>query len=270
MIVVVTGMVGIDKKNYPDIKTAGKEVPYYTNSTNLPVDHGEDLFEVLQHQDELQCKYTGGTVLHGFLGEAMESGEACSSLVKKIANGFKLPYYTITPTFSICPVHGYVKGQHYNCPVEVQKKQKEVSKNVGSDFKYWIRHRLIFILVDQGNFKQIHSGPGWAGALNDGRIKIPVTGRYKDPKAFKSVLAHEYTHSVINALARGRGVAFWVHEGLAEYEEHQAGGRTPDFKLLHQAAKKGGWIPMSFLSEPGASQRLNSGQVTLAYQFPPS
>ncbi len=123
----------IDRKNYPDIKTAGTKVPYYTNSTQLPVGYSDDIFDVLKHQDELQCKYTGGTVLHGFLGEAMESGEACSRLVKKIAQGFKLPYYTISPTFSICPVHGYIKGKHFTCPVEVKENKtdkKEVEKNV--------------------------------------------------------------------------------------------------------------------------------------------
>jgi ribonucleoside-triphosphate reductase len=116
-----------DRKNYPGIKVSGKENPYYTNSTHLPVSYSDDIFEVLRHQDELQCKYTGGTVLHGFLGEAMDSGEACARLVKKIAYGFKMPYYTITPTFSICPEHGYIKGRHENCPTEV--KEKEVLKN---------------------------------------------------------------------------------------------------------------------------------------------
>ena len=118
----------IDRKNYSDIIAAGKDAPYYTNSTQLPVDYSDDIFEVLKHQDELQCKYTGGTVLHGFLGESMDSGESCGRLVKKIANGFKLPYYTISPTFSICPVHGYIKGKHYTCPVTV--KQEEAEKNV--------------------------------------------------------------------------------------------------------------------------------------------
>jgi ribonucleoside-triphosphate reductase len=111
----------IDKRNYPEIISSGVKEPYYTNSTNLPVDYTDDIFEALQHQDELQCKYTGGTVLHGFLGEAMSDGSACAQLVKKIAYRFKLPYYTITPTFSICPVHGYIKGEHYNCPVMVNE-----------------------------------------------------------------------------------------------------------------------------------------------------
>lgn len=122
----------IDKRNYPDIITAGKDAPYYTNSTHLPVGYSDDIFESLQHQDELQCKYTGGTVLHGFLGEAMDSGESCARLVKKIAYNFKLPYYTITPTFSICPVHGYIKGKHFNCPVEIS--EAEAKKNVAVQY----------------------------------------------------------------------------------------------------------------------------------------
>ncbi len=111
----------IDKKNYPEIKTSGEAEPFYTNSTNLPVDYTNDIFDALKHQDKLQSRYTGGTVLHGFIGEAISNGESCAKLVKKIAYNFKLPYYTITPTFSICPVHGYVKGKHEKCPVSVDK-----------------------------------------------------------------------------------------------------------------------------------------------------
>lgn len=109
----------IDKKLYPEIKTAGAKEPYYTNSTQLPVNLTDDIFEALTHQEELQAKYTGGTVLHGFLGEALSDTESCRKLVRKIAHSFKLPYYTITPTFSVCPVHGYVKGAHFNCPIEM-------------------------------------------------------------------------------------------------------------------------------------------------------
>jgi ribonucleoside-triphosphate reductase len=112
----------IDKKRFPGIMCAGKNEPYYTNSTQLPVDYTEDIFEALEHQDELQCKYTGGTVLHGFVGEALSSGEVCKKLVRTIARNFKLPYYTITPTFSICPVHGYIKGLHNSCSVEIPEK----------------------------------------------------------------------------------------------------------------------------------------------------
>ncbi len=90
--------------------------PYYTNSTHLPVGYTDDVFTALQLQDDLQIKYTGGTVLHGFIGERLPSKESTKLLVKRIAENFKLPYYTITPTFSICPVHGYLPGEHEYCP----------------------------------------------------------------------------------------------------------------------------------------------------------
>ena len=107
----------IDKRNYPDIITAGTDdAPYYTNSTHLPVGYTDDIFEALDHQDELQCKYTGGTVFHGFIGEQISDTEACKKLVKTIAYRYHLPYYTITPTFSICREHGYIAGKHYSCP----------------------------------------------------------------------------------------------------------------------------------------------------------
>lgn len=116
-----------DKKHYPNIITAGTEkTPYYTNSSQLPVDHTKDIFEALKHQDEIQCKYTGGTVLHGFLGEKISDWKTCRELVKKVAYNFKLPYFTITPTFSVCPVHGYVNGEHHSCPQE--HTQEEIEK----------------------------------------------------------------------------------------------------------------------------------------------
>ncbi|MFC1571464.1 ribonucleoside triphosphate reductase [Candidatus Margulisiibacteriota bacterium] len=119
----------IDKRHHPEIKTSGTNEPYYTNSSHLPVNHTEDIFEILTHQDDLQAKYTGGTVVHAFLGEKIESAEACKKLVKKIANSYRMPYFTITPTFSVCPVHGYINGEHFNCPVEVINETKEVMKH---------------------------------------------------------------------------------------------------------------------------------------------
>jgi anaerobic ribonucleoside-triphosphate reductase len=105
----------IDKRKYPNIITAGKEVPYYTNSTLLPVNRTEDVIEALEHQEELQTLYTGGTVFHIFLGERMSSGEAAKRLLKKIAYNSRIPYITITPTYSICPDHGYLIGEHSKC-----------------------------------------------------------------------------------------------------------------------------------------------------------
>ena len=120
-----------DKERYPDIITAGtKKVPYYTNSTQLPVNYTDDIFEALKLQDEIQCKYTGGTVLHIFLGERMQSGEGVKKLVKKIFENFKLPYITITPTFSICPVHGYIPGEHFFCPKCTIKQPCEVYSRI--------------------------------------------------------------------------------------------------------------------------------------------
>ncbi len=106
-----------DKKRYPDIIQAGsgKNI-YYTNSSQIPVDWTEDPFEALELQDELQCKYTGGTVLHLYMRERLSSAEACRNLVKKVITNFKLPYITVTPLFSVCPKHGYIPGEHEYCP----------------------------------------------------------------------------------------------------------------------------------------------------------
>ncbi len=113
----------IDKKKYEDIITANEKdlgkngaAPYYTNSTHLPVDLTDDIFEAFDHQDELQSTYNGGTVLHGFLGESPSDTAMVKSLIKKLASNYTLPYFTLTPTFSVCPKHGYLKGEHKYCP----------------------------------------------------------------------------------------------------------------------------------------------------------
>ena len=106
-----------DKKHYPDIITSGSEEdPYYTNSTQLPVDDTYDIFDAMSHQDPLQVKYTGGTVFHGHLQESIADWRSVSKLVKSMATNFKTPYYTISPVYSICPVHGYISGEHHECP----------------------------------------------------------------------------------------------------------------------------------------------------------
>lgn len=106
-----------DRKRFPEILQAGTdENPYYTNSSQLPVGYTDDPFEALTMQDELQCKYTGGTVLHLYMTEALSSGDACRKLVQRALENFRLPYITITPTFSICPTHGYLSGEHQFCP----------------------------------------------------------------------------------------------------------------------------------------------------------
>ncbi len=112
-----------DTERYEDIITSGEAEPFYTNSSQLPVDFTEDVFDALDHQDDLQTKYTGGTVFHAFLGEAITEWEACRNLVRTIASNYRLPYFTISPTFSVCPVHGYLAGEHFTCPkCEAEKR----------------------------------------------------------------------------------------------------------------------------------------------------
>ena len=120
-----------DKKRFDKIIQAGQnENIYYTNSSQIPVDFTQDPFEALLMQDELQCKYTGGTVLHLYMNERISSSEACKNFVKTVLSNFKLPYITVTPVFSVCPVHGYLNGEHEYCPkcdVLIIESQKEVS-----------------------------------------------------------------------------------------------------------------------------------------------
>jgi len=122
----------IDKQKYPEMICANdKDVkkgaaPFYTNSSHLPVSYTDDIFEAFDHQDELQCRYTGGTVLHGFLGESLPDIESVKRLVKKLAQNYKMPYFSITPTFSVCSVHGYLKGEQVYCPkCDEERKDKK-------------------------------------------------------------------------------------------------------------------------------------------------
>lgn len=120
-----------DLKLYPDIIQAGTmDAPYYTNSSQLPVGYTSDIFTALDLQDRLQTKYTGGTVLHLYMGQKLTSGEACKMLVKKVLTNYSVPYISITPVFSICPKHGYIAGAHKYCPIceheyEAQRLIKE-------------------------------------------------------------------------------------------------------------------------------------------------
>ncbi len=126
-----------DKKQLPGIIQAGTpEAPYYTNSTQLPVGYTDDPFEALSLQNDLQCKYTGGTVLHLYMGERISSAKACKQLVKKVIENYQLPYITISPVFSICPKHGYIPGEHDYCP----KCDYELGY-VGDEFNMEIRRK---------------------------------------------------------------------------------------------------------------------------------
>ena len=122
-----------DKKHFPDIITAAKtedDAPYYTNSSHLPVGYTEDIFTALDIQDELQTLYTSGTVFHAFLGEKLPSWKAAAELVRKIAENYKLPYYTMSPTYSVCKNHGYIAGEHYTCP-ECKSRTEVYSRITG-------------------------------------------------------------------------------------------------------------------------------------------
>ncbi len=116
-----------DRERYPDIITAGEKVPYYTNSSQLPVGFTDDIFETLDLQDELQSLYTGGTVLHLYLGEEIKETESAKALIKKAFTRYKLPYISLTPTFSVCNDHGYISGEHFTCP------------ECGADTEVWSR-----------------------------------------------------------------------------------------------------------------------------------
>jgi ribonucleoside-triphosphate reductase len=115
----------MDKEKFPGIITQGEEDPYYTNSSNLPVNYTEDLFEALDHQDDIQSLYTGGTVFHLFLGQRIDEPEVCKKLVKKIAGNYKMPYFTISPSFTICSEHGYIPGEHFVCPYDSSEDEAE-------------------------------------------------------------------------------------------------------------------------------------------------
>jgi len=105
-----------DREKFSRMVIPGDDNPFYTNSTQLPVNATDDVFEALEMQNDLQRLYTGGTVFHGFIPEAIDDVETCKSLVRKIATNYNVPYFTITPTFSVCSRHGYLKGEHFSCP----------------------------------------------------------------------------------------------------------------------------------------------------------
>ena len=118
-----------DKRRFPDIITSGEHDPYYTNSTQLPVNYTSDIFEAMEHQESLQTKYTGGTVFHTFMGEAIKDWRACRDLVKTLTANYRIPYITISPTYSICKIHGYLAGEVFECPkCKAEKEHKLRSK----------------------------------------------------------------------------------------------------------------------------------------------
>lgn len=146
-----------DKKRFPDILQAGTpEQPYYTNSSQLPVSYTDDPFEALENQEILQGKYTGGTVLHLYMGERMSSGQACKEMVRRSLTSFKVPYITITPTFSICPVHGYLAGEHFTCEkcAEAHPDREAVACEVWTRVMGYFRPVQSFNIGKKGEYAQ--------------------------------------------------------------------------------------------------------------------
>ena len=119
-----------DKEQFPDIITCGKEEPFYTNSSQLPVDFTADVFEALDLQESLQTKYTGGTMFHVFMGEALKDWKSCADLVRTIASKYRIPFFTISPTYSICKIHGYLVGQQFECPKCKAEKEKALKEKL--------------------------------------------------------------------------------------------------------------------------------------------
>lgn len=119
-----------DKKQFPDIITSGTNEPFYTNSSQLPVDYTADVFEALDHQEALQTKYTGGTMFHIFMGEALKDWKSCADLVRTIASKYRIPFFTVSPTYSICKVHGYLIGQQFECPKCKAEKEKALKEKL--------------------------------------------------------------------------------------------------------------------------------------------
>ena len=127
-----------DKEQFPDIITSGDKEPFYTNSSQLPVDYTSDVFEALDHQEALQTKYTGGTMFHVFMGEALKDWKACSNLVRSISSNYRIPFFTISPTYSICRIHGYLNGEQYECPkckAEREEELKQLLKDLEAERK---------------------------------------------------------------------------------------------------------------------------------------
>ena len=171
-----------DKEQYPDIITANENgTPYYTNSSHLPVGYTEDIFSALDVQDELQTLYTSGTVFHAFLGEKLPDWKAAATLVRKIAENYKLPYYTMSPTYSVCADHGYISGEQYTCPT-CGKKTEVYSRITGyyRPIQNWndgksqeFKDRKTY---DIGNSHLNRTAPIMAETPAEETVSAPVTG----------------------------------------------------------------------------------------------
>ncbi|MCK5840714.1 MAG: ribonucleoside triphosphate reductase [Candidatus Sabulitectum sp.] len=142
-----------DLKEFPDAAHQGLSNPYYSNSVHLPVNTHMDVYNLLKHQDELQTRFTGGTVVHLFIGEAITDWRMVRTLARKIVNNFKLPYFSFTPTFSICPVHGYISGEHFQCPYPHTDEEIEKYGEIVEIYKTLPENSFREVSIDQ-NMKE--------------------------------------------------------------------------------------------------------------------
>jgi ribonucleoside-triphosphate reductase len=172
-----------DREKFPRMIIPGGDTPFYTNSTQLPVNATSDIFEALDMQNDIQKLYTGGTVFHAFIGESIDDTDVCMKLVKKIAENYQVPYFTLSPTFSICKQHGYIKGEHFSCP-SCSEETEVYSRIVGyyRPVQHWnpgkkseFNHRKLFDVTE----KKLPAQPE-VGALPERIIEAEVVCK-KEP-----------------------------------------------------------------------------------------
>jgi anaerobic ribonucleoside-triphosphate reductase len=180
-----------DRAKWPDIKTAGKEgdTPYYTNSSHLPVDYTEDIFAALDIQDDLQTLYTSGTVFHAFLGEKLPDWQSAAALVRKIAENYRLPYYTLSPTYSVCRDHGYIAGEHFTCPT-CGKKAEVYSRITGyyRPVQNWndgkaqeYQNRTVYDVLHSGPVHGVKQEAAAGGAQAEEKKAVSAAQAEKEP-----------------------------------------------------------------------------------------
>lgn len=164
-----------DRRRFADIITSGDEDPFYTNSSQLPVDATRDIFDALDAQDELQTRYTGGTVFHGFLGEAIEDWRTARELVKTIAWNYRLPYFTISPTFSVCAKHGYLTGEHHFCPHCREEGRESAPPEIYSRIVGYYRSLVNWNHGKREEFTTRTTYAGWEQSIAPEDREHPVT-----------------------------------------------------------------------------------------------
>ncbi len=255
-----------DLKNYPGIITAGTpDEPYYTNSSQLPVDATRDIFDALDMQDELQTLYTGGTVFHAFLGESIKDWRSCAELVKVIAGNYRLPYFTISPTFSICAIHGYLEGEQSECPV-CGRSTEVYSRIVGyyRALNNWNRGKR-----REYNERKTYIPSGHKNASLDAAEVDPASGTgqaAKESLADRKPLVNrsvEITLFYTDRCPQCPGAKKLLDETGLEYRAYNAAG--PEGAVLAGQAGICS-VPTVIVSDPGEGELWRSSDVQIIAQ----